>query len=214
MDSKSLKKKVDSSEFAQDSSDSELDFSSHLNTRSNKSLKISSKVQLKDTDSDSDDSVHVPKVKSVKTKKSKKSGSSIFKNHKSRVLSDSSDNSDSDSSESITDEVTSKAGYRIIVKLRFVSSWSMDGLRDDACAKLGLILQKYSIEESITKACPPSTKMILMAFYLTGCREWMDGRYLHCSFSKLIVDQNVHIHLYEMLFDKPDFNFVRNIMRD
>ncbi|CAC5372733.1 unnamed protein product [Mytilus coruscus] len=76
---------VDSSEFAQDSSDSELDFSSHLRKRSNKSLKKkSSKVQLQDKDSDSDDSVHVPKVKSVKTNKSKKSGSSSVKKHKSR----------------------------------------------------------------------------------------------------------------------------------
>ncbi|CAC5409963.1 unnamed protein product [Mytilus coruscus] len=99
---------VDSSEIAQDSFDSEVDFSSHLRKRSKKSLKKKSlKVQLQYSDSDSDDSIHVPKVKSVKTKKLKKSGSSRVTKHKSRVISESSDSSDYDSSESSTDDATS-----------------------------------------------------------------------------------------------------------
>ncbi|VDI04268.1 Hypothetical predicted protein [Mytilus galloprovincialis] len=74
----------------------------------NKSLKKkSSKVPLQYSDSDSDDSIHVPKVKSAKAKKFKKSGSSRVTKHKSRVISESSDSSDYDSFESSTDDDTS-----------------------------------------------------------------------------------------------------------
>ncbi|VDI30006.1 Hypothetical predicted protein [Mytilus galloprovincialis] len=66
---------VDSSESPHGSSTSEHDFSSHLRKRKNKSLKKkSSKVPLQYSDSDSDDSIHVPKVKSAKAKKFKKVG--------------------------------------------------------------------------------------------------------------------------------------------
>ncbi|CAG2225059.1 unnamed protein product [Mytilus edulis] len=99
---------VDSSESPHGSSTSEHDFSSHLRKRKNKSLKKkSSKVPLQYSDSDSDDSIHVPKVKSAKAKKFKKSGSSRVTKHKSRVISESSDSSDYDSFESSTDDDTS-----------------------------------------------------------------------------------------------------------
>ncbi|CAC5409964.1 unnamed protein product [Mytilus coruscus] len=206
-------------------------------------------------------------------------------------------------------------GVDILNFLDDLAGWDIPSSNDDAYAKLGLILQKCGVEESIEKACPPSTKMIFIGILfdsenmtisidtqrlseilqlvsnwlcstdctkrevqsllgklnfvsqcvcsgrifvsrllnwlrdfpdkgklviqadfkldllwwqeflpgyngvsmilsdefsnpdqlfsvsacLTGCGGWMDGRYFHCSFPEFILDQNLHINLFEML---------------
>ncbi|CAC5409966.1 unnamed protein product [Mytilus coruscus] len=53
-------------------------------------------------------------------------------------------------------------GVDILNYLDDLAGWDIPPSNDDAYAKLGFILQKCGAEESIEKACPPSTKMIFI----------------------------------------------------